>query len=122
MLAEFGYIAILLIVSLAFPTLILLLSKFIGQKPKYPEHKDVKEDTYECGMETIGGTAFQFNFRYYFYALMWVVFDVEAVFLYAWAVNFRELKLFGFIEMLIFIIILVVGLVYAWRKKVMEWK
>lgn len=122
LLADFGYIALLLVVCLALPALILALSKFIGHRSKYPQYKEVKEDTYECGMQTIGGTSLQFNFRYYFYALLWVVFDIEAIFLYAWAVNFRELKLFGFIEMLVFIVILVVGLVYAWRKKVLEWK
>jgi len=73
-------------------------------------------------METLGSSWIQFNFRYYFFALLFVVFDIEVVFLFPWAVYFKQLKLFGFIEMLIFILILVVGLVYAWRKKVLEWK
>ncbi|MCJ7522412.1 MAG: NADH-quinone oxidoreductase subunit A [Dehalococcoidia bacterium] len=122
MLADYGYIAILLVVAIAVPILILVAGKFLSYKSKRPDPEDVKSSTYECGMETIGSAWVQFNFRYYFYALLFVIFDIEAVFLFPWAVQFKQLKLFGFIEMLIFIAILVVGLVYAWRKKVLEWK
>ena len=122
MLADYGYIAILLIAAIAVPILILVLAKFLAYKSKRPDPEGVKGSTYECGMETVGTSWVQFNFRYYFFALLFVVFDIETVFLYPWAVQFRQLKLFGFIEMLIFILILVVGLVYAWRKKVLEWK
>lgn len=122
LLADYGYIAILLVVAIAVPILILVLAKFLSYKSKRPDPEDVKSSTYECGMETIGSSWVQFNFRYYFYALLFVIFDIEAVFLFPWAVQFKQLKLFGFIEMLIFIAILVVGLVYAWRKKVLEWK
>jgi NADH-quinone oxidoreductase subunit A len=122
LLADYGYIAILLVAAIAVPTLILVLARFLSAKPKKPDTEGVKTDTYECGMRTVGSSWLQFNFRYYFYALLFVVFDVETVFLYPWAVHFKQLKLFGFVEMLIFIFILVVGLVYAWKKKVMEWK
>jgi NADH:ubiquinone oxidoreductase subunit 3 (subunit A) len=122
LLADYGYIAILLIAALSVPVLILLAAKLVSPKPKRPDPEDIKGETYECGMHTIGKSMIQFNFRYYFYALLLIVFDVEAVFLYAWAVNFKELKLFGFVEMLIFIAILVLGLVYAWKKRVLEWK
>lgn len=122
LLADYGYIAILLVVAIAVPILILVAGKFLSYKSKRPDPDDVKSSTYECGMETIGSSWVQFNFRYYFYALLFVIFDIEAVFLFPWAVQFKQLKLFGFIEMLIFIAILVVGLVYAWRKKVLEWK
>ena len=122
MLADYGYIAILLVAAITIPILLLLLARFISTKPKKPDIDGVKTDTYECGMKTIGSSWIQFNFRYYFYALLFVVFDVETVFLYPWAVYFKQLKLFGFVEMLIFILILVVGLVYAWKKKVLEWK
>ena len=122
MLADYGYIAILLVAAIAVPALILVLARFLSAKPKQPDPEGVKTDTYECGMHTVGSSWLQFNFRYYFYALLFVVFDVETVFLYPWAVSFKQLKLFGFVEMLIFIFILVVGLVYAWKKKVMEWK
>jgi NADH-quinone oxidoreductase subunit A len=122
LLADYGYIAILLVAAIAIPALILILAKFLAAKPKQPDTEGVKADTYECGMRTVGSSWIQFNFRYYFYALLFVIFDVETVFLYPWAVHFKQLKLFGFVEMLIFIFILVVGLVYAWKKKVLEWK
>lgn len=122
MLADYGYIAILLVAAISIPALILILAKFLSAKPKQPDPEGVKTDTYECGMKTVGSSWIQFNFRYYFFALLFVVFDIETVFLYPWAVHFKQLKLFGFVEMLIFILILVVGLVYAWKKRVLEWK
>ncbi len=82
----------------------------------------VKSSTFECGMETIGEAWVRFNFRYYFYALMFIALDVLVVFLYPWAVELRQLGLFGFIAVLILIFILVVGYIYAWKKKVLEWK
>jgi NADH-quinone oxidoreductase subunit A len=122
LLADYGYIAILLVAAISIPALILILAKFLSAKPKQPDPEGVKTDTYECGMKTVGSSWIQFNFRYYFFALLFVVFDIETVFLYPWAVHFKQLKLFGFVEMLIFILILVVGLVYAWKKRVLEWK
>jgi NADH-quinone oxidoreductase subunit A len=122
LLADYGYIAILLVAAIAVPALILVLARFLSVKPKQPDPEGVKTDTYECGMKTVGSSWLQFNFRYYFYALLFVVFDVETVFLYPWAVHLKQLKLFGFIEMLVFILILVVGLVYAWKKRALEWK
>ena len=122
MLASYGYIAILLVAAIALAVLILLLAYFLSVRPKQPDPEGVKTSTYECGMRTIGDAWVQFNFRYYFYALLFVVFDIEAVFLYPWAVHFKQLGLFGFVEMLIFILILVVGFVYAWKKRVLEWK
>ncbi|MBM3156332.1 MAG: NADH-quinone oxidoreductase subunit A [Chloroflexi bacterium] len=122
MLADYGYIAILLVAAISIPALILVLAKFLSAKPKQPDPEGVKTDTYECGMKTVGSSWIQFNFRYYFFALLFVIFDIETVFLYPWAVHFKQLKLFGFVEMLVFILILVVGLVYAWKKRVLEWK
>jgi NADH-quinone oxidoreductase subunit A len=122
LLADYGYIAILLVAGIAVPALILVLARFLSVKPKEPDIEDVKTDTYECGMKTVGSSWLQFNFRYYFYALLFVVFDVETVFLYPWAVYLKQLKIFGFVEMLVFIFILVVGLVYAWKKRALEWK
>ena len=122
MLADYGYIAILLIAAISVPALLLILAQVLSYKSKQPDPDNVKTSPYECGMRTIGSSWVQFNFRYYFYALLFVIFDIETVFLLPWAVHFKQLKLFGFVEMLIFILILVVGLVYAWRKKVLEWK
>jgi len=122
LLADYGYIAILLVAAIAIPALILFLAKLLSVKSKQPDPEGVKTDTYECGMKTIGSSWIQFNFRYYFFALLFVIFDIETVFLYPWAVHFKQLKLFGFVEMLVFILILVIGLVYAWKKRVLEWK
>lgn len=80
-----------------------------------------RRTTYESGMEPIGGAWIQFNIRYYMFALVFVIFDVETVFLYPWAVAFSQLGLLAFVEALIFIAILVVALVYAWRKGALEW-
>ncbi|MEN9279034.1 MAG: photosynthetic/respiratory NAD(P)H-quinone oxidoreductase subunit C, partial [Thermostichus sp. DG_1_5_bins_95] len=81
----------------------------------------LRRSTYESGMEPVGQAWIQFNIRYYMFALVFVIFDVETVFLYPWAVAFHRLGLLAFVEALIFIAILVVGLVYAWRKGALEW-
>jgi NADH-quinone oxidoreductase subunit A len=122
LLEQYGRAGILLLFALAFPITPLLISVLLGLvrvRPRAPN--PIKSDTYECGMETEGNTWVQFNFRYYFFALLFVIFDVEAVFLYPWAVAFRQVKLFGFVEALIFVVILVVGYLYAWRKRALEW-
>jgi NADH-quinone oxidoreductase subunit A len=122
LLEQYGRAGILLLFALAFPITPLLISVLLGLvriRPRAPD--PIKSDTYECGMETEGNTWVQFNFRYYFFALVFVIFDVEAVFLYPWAVAFRQVKLFGFVEALIFVLILVVGYLYAWRKRALEW-
>jgi NADH-quinone oxidoreductase subunit A len=77
--------------------------------------------TYESGVDPFGDLWSQSNIRYYVFALLFVLFDVEAVFIFPWAVNLEELAVFGLIEMLIFIVILALGLVYAWRKQVLRW-
>jgi len=123
LLANYGYIGLLLVVAIFFAVTTLLLPvtlRFIRIVPRKPN--PVKSSTYECGMETIGKAWVQFNFRYYFYALMFIALDILIVFLYPWAVELRQLGLFGFIGMLVFISIVVIGYIYAWRKKVLEWK
>ncbi|MBA7472919.1 NAD(P)H-quinone oxidoreductase subunit 3 [subsurface metagenome] len=123
MVANYGYIGLFLIVAVLFTVTTLLLPvtlRFLKIVPRKPD--PVKSSTFECGMETIGKSWVQFNFRYYFYALVFLVLDVLVVFLYPWAVNLRELGTSSFIVILILIFIVVVGYVYAWRKKVLEWK
>ena len=87
--------------------------------PKVPTRE--KLTTYESGVDPIGSGQSQTTIRYYMFALLFVIFDVEAVFLFPWAVVFEELGMFAFIEMMIFIAILGLGLLYAWRKKVLDW-
>ena len=123
MLEEYGYIGLFLIVAILFAAATLLLPvilSFIRIVPYKPN--PIKSSTYECGLETIGKTWVQFNFRYYFYALLFVVLDILVVFLYPWAVGLRQLGGLGFVTILIFIAIIIVGYVYAWREKVLEWK
>ncbi|MED1786300.1 NADH-quinone oxidoreductase subunit A [Brevibacterium sp. JNUCC-42] len=80
-----------------------------------------KQTTYESGNIPIGDSWVRFNVKYYIFALLFVIFDVETLFLYPWAVAFNELGLFALVEMCIFIVLLIIGLLYAWRKKVLEW-
>lgn len=80
-----------------------------------------KQTTYESGNIPVGSSWVQFNVKYYVFALLFVIFDVETLFLYPWAVAYKHLGLFALVEMLIFICLLVVGLIYAWKKKVLEW-
>ncbi len=122
-LQGYGFVGLLMLVALALAALFILLPCLLTRLRVIPRKPSpIKTDIYECGLETQGKTWVQFNFRYYFYALVFVVFDVETIFLYPWAVAFNKLGLFALIEMLIFIAILVVGFVYAWRKRVLEWK
>ncbi len=123
MLGNYGYIGLFLIVAIFFVLTTLLLPSTLRLFRIVPHKPDsVKNSTYECGMETVGKTWVQFNPRYYFYALLFVVLDVMVIFLYPWAVDLRGLGTFGFIGILVFILIIVVGYVYAWKKKVLEWK
>ena len=94
--------------------------RFLKINPEKPS--PAKSSTFECGMETIGKTWVQFNFRYYFYALIFLVVDVLVVFLYPWAVSLRALGYYGLIGVVVLIFIVFIGYLYAWRKKVLEWK
>ena len=122
-LRQYGLIAIFTGVAIFVPismiTVSFLLSR-LGVRPQKPN--PVKQDIYECGMETIGGRWGQFNFRYYMYALLFVIFDVAVIFVYPWAIRLSKLGLFALIEMLAFIIILGFGWFYAWRKQDLEWR
>ena len=120
---QYGLIAIFAVIAFMVPASMLMLSWLasrLGVRPNNPN--PVKLDTYECGMQAIGGRWRQFNFRYYMYAILFVVFDVEVVFLYPWATKFLQLELFALIEMAAFVLILLVGWAYAWRKRDLEWR
>mgnify|MGYP001094569062 CR=1 FL=1 len=123
MLADYGLVALFLVVSILFTLSMILIPvvlRYMGVVPKKPNPD--KGSIFECGMETIGKTWVRFNFRYYFYALMFIALDVLVVFLYPWAVGLRELGYFGLAAVLVFIVIILVAYVYAWRKRVLEWK
>jgi len=123
MLAQFGYVALFLVAASLFILFTLGLPSILrkmGIVPNKPSK--VKEATYECGMETIGRSWIQFNFRYYFYALLLIALDILAIFLYPWAANVKQLGLAGFFGALIFIFIIGAGYFYAWKKRVLEWQ
>ena len=113
----YEYFLVFLLVCTLVPLLALGISLVIAPRRQGVE----RSTTYESGMEPLGAAWVQFNIRYYMFALVFVVFDVETVFLYPWAVAFNQLGLLAFIEALVFISILVVALVYAWRKGALEW-
>jgi NADH-quinone oxidoreductase subunit A len=97
--------------------IILRLLRIVPNNPN-----PVKNSIFECGVETIGKTWVQFNFRYYFYALIFLALDILVVFIYPWAVQLRELGLTSLFAMLILVGIVLTGYIYAWKKKVLEWK
>lgn len=110
-------VAIFLLIAILLPIVALSLGSLL--RPKKPTAE--KQATYESGNEPTGEAQVRYNIRYYLFALMFVIFDVEIAFLYPWAVAYESLGLFALIEMLIFISLLLVGLIYAWKKKVLQW-
>ena len=123
---QYGLIAIFSALAVGVPTGVLLISWMLSKvniRPSLPN--PIKQSIYECGFETLTGRWSQYNFRYYAFALIFVVFDVEVVFLFPWAASFGFLStqfgLFALLEMVVFIGILVVGWLYAWRKGALEW-
>ena len=117
MQSDWLFIGVFLILAPIFPALALVIPRLIA--PRKPNV--IKSQTYECGIETVGNTWVQFRIQYYIFALVFLIFDVETVFLYPWAVAFDQLPLFAVLEGVLFILILVAGLWYAWRKGVLEW-
>jgi NADH-quinone oxidoreductase subunit A len=123
MLAQYGFIGILVVAAVLFSAVMLLIPFVLGYLGIVPRKSNpTKTSTYECGMQTIGKTWVQFNFRYYFFAVMFVALDVLTVFLYPWAVNFKGLGMAGLVVVLVFFVILIFGYIYAWRKGALEWK
>ncbi|MBN1366442.1 MAG: NADH-quinone oxidoreductase subunit A [Dehalococcoidales bacterium] len=123
MLTNYGYIALFLIIAIAFTLLLVLIPVILRDLKIVPRKPNkVKEEPFECGMPTIGKTWVQFNFRYYYYALVFLALDVMVVFIYPWAVELRNLGGPAFYMMLIFIGLIVIGYIYAWKKKALEWK
>lgn len=115
----YGYIPIILffLIAVALPFILLGLSRLV-QRRVFEREKLLP---YECGVDPIGDARDRFSVRYYIVAMLFLVFDVEVVFLFPWAIIYDKLAVFGLVEMLIFIGILVVGYYYAWRKGALEW-
>ena len=119
----YGFVLILTVVAVIVPTSMVLASWLLQRLRVRPSKPDpVKSEIYECGMETIGGRWVQFNFRYYLYALLFLLFDVTAVFIYPWAIRLKTLGAYALLELLAFVGILTLGWAYAWRKGALEWR
>jgi NADH-quinone oxidoreductase subunit A len=114
-----AYLPILLalVVAVAFAAATILMSSLI-----VPMRRNaVKNSPYECGIEPVGNARARFTVKFYLVGVLFILFDIEAVFLYPWAVTFRQLGLYGLIEMALFIVILFVGYVYLLKKRALEW-
>jgi len=123
LLANYGSLGLFIVVAFLVTIALVIIPivlKYLRIVPYRPN--PIKNATVECGMDTIGKTWVQFNFRYYFYALIFLALDVLVVFIYPWAVHLRQLEYSGFFVAIIFVAIIIVGYLYAWRKKVLEWK
>ena len=116
-MSQWIYVGFFFIVGLIIPVGAIAVAWILGPKKPNP----IKKTTYECGIETFGDSWVQFKAQYYVFALVFLVFDVETVFLFPWAVRLGQLGLFAVLEGIIFILILVAGLVYTWRKGMLEW-
>ena len=115
---QYFFVVVFLGAAVAVPLAPLILSRLLAPHKPTP----IKTDTYECGLSAKGDPWVQFRVGYYIYALVYVIFAVETVFLYPWAVAFAGLSLGSFIAVMVFVLLLVEGLVYAWAKGALEWK
>jgi NADH-quinone oxidoreductase subunit A len=118
MLGAYLPILILVVIAMLFGLGSLVVSSIVGQK----KPSKVKLDPYECGCEPVGTARERFSIKFYLIAMLFILFDIEAVFLYPWAVVYKKLALFGLIEMGVFIFILFVGYIYVWKKGALEWE
>ena len=110
-------IFIFVAVAVSFPVVTFVASRLL--RPFRPNRTKYKP--YECGIEPMTEARDRYSVQYYIISVLFVIFDVEMIFLFPWAVRYRELAFFGFMEMLVFILILVVGYAYAWKKGALEW-
>lgn len=106
-----GVIAIVLAAAL------IVLSYVLGKRV----HNQIKDTPYESGITPTGDARGRFSVKFYLVAMLFILFDIEAIFLYPWAVVYRELKMFGFIEMLVFVVLILSGFFYIWRKGALDW-
>ena len=123
MLGEWGHIGMLVAVGISLPAVAIVVSMLLGIfKIRLNNPNKIKLDTYECGVETEGPSNLQLHVGYDVSALRVVIFDIETLFLYPWAVSLRQVGTFALLEALLFMLILGIGLAYAWRKHALEWK
>jgi NADH-quinone oxidoreductase subunit A len=116
--ADYIPMAIMFVVAIGFVLTTIFVTHLLGPKRK----SAVKLDTFECGIEPQGNSRLPFNVKYFLVAILFVLFDVEVIFMYPWAVNFIKLGMFGFIEMIIFIFLLMLGFLYIIKKGALNWE
>jgi len=112
------FIGIFILVAITFPLLPVILAGFVAPKKPSPS----KNAIYECGMEAKGDSWIQFRVQYYIFALMFVIFDIETVFIYPCAISFQKMGVPAFLAMVVFILILAESLIWAWKKNILEWE
>jgi NADH-quinone oxidoreductase subunit A len=118
MLSAWAPILIFLMLVTGFALVSVIGSLILGMRKPTPE----KMAPYECGMQPVGTARERFSVKFYLVAMLFLLFDIEAVFLFPWAVVYRDLKLFGFFEMLLFIAVVLAGYIYVWKKGALEWE
>ena len=118
MLNQYGPILIFFVIAAAFPIVTLAVAKLVRPRPKQSEEKLMP---YECGITPESDARGRYTVRYYIIAILFVIFDVETIFLFPWAVQFRHLGLFGLVEMVVFLGILIVGYVWLWKRGALQW-
>ena len=118
MLINYLPIFIFFVVAVGFALFVIIASAFLGKRKITPQ----KMIPYECGMDPIGQARGPFPVKFIIVAMLFIVFDLEAVFLYPWAVIFRDLRIFGLVEMAVFVAVLLVGFIYVWKKGALEWE
>jgi NADH-quinone oxidoreductase subunit A len=118
MLQDYLPIAVLIVISTGLAVLVVIIGHLFG--PKRPSER--KSAPYESGMQPIGPGTRRMPVRFYMIAVLFILFDIEVVFFLPWAVSFRQLGVFGLVEMFVFILILLVGYVYAWKKGALDWE
>jgi NADH-quinone oxidoreductase subunit A len=116
-LDNYGSLLLMFVLAAGLSGALLVVSALVG-KHKRTREKDM---AYECGIRPTGDARDPFSVQFYMVALVFILFDIEAIFLYPWALVYRELKVFGFVEMLLYIIILLAGYVYLWKKGALDW-
>ncbi len=117
---QLDYIPILIqfVVAVGFVVSMIILSNYLG-----PKRKSLNKDkNFECGIESVGNARIPFSVKYFLVAILFVLFDVEVIFLYPWAINFKELGIDGMIKMVVFMLLLLVGFFYIIKKKALEWE
>lgn len=114
---EYLPVLLFVVVAVGFAAVTIGLSSLIVPRRR----NAIKNSPYECGVEPVGNARARFSVKFYLVAVLFILFDIEAVFLYPWAVTFRQLGLYGLIEMVLFILILFVGYVYLLKKRALEW-